>query len=80
MKKKKKCQINNSTFFSQAFGIMQMEGIRGLHGWQWIFILESIPTLVLAFVAYFCLPDFPENSKCRKKRDSTIIVNILGHI
>lgn len=50
---------------------MQMEGVRGLHGWQWIFILESIPTLLFAFVSYFYLPDFPENSKCmlRKTED-----------
>jgi predicted MFS family arabinose efflux permease len=44
---------------------MQMDGIRGLHGWQWIFILEAIPTLLLAFAAYAYLPDFPENSKCK---------------
>jgi MFS family permease len=44
---------------------MQMDGINGLHGWQWIFIIEAIPTLVLAIVAYFFLPDFPENSKCK---------------
>lgn len=39
--------------------------MQNLHGWQWIFILEAIPTLVFAFVAYFYLPDFPENSKCK---------------
>lgn len=43
---------------------MQMDGIRGLHGWQWIFIIEALPTLILAFISYFFLPDFPENSKC----------------
>ena len=44
---------------------MQMEGIRGLHGWQWIFIIEAIPTLIFAFTTYFVLPDFPETkSKC----------------
>lgn len=44
---------------------MQMDGIQNLHGWQWIFIIEAIPTLILAFVAYLYLPDFPENSKCK---------------
>lgn len=46
---------------------MQMDGIGNLHGWQWIFILEAIPTLILSFVTYFYLPDFPENSKCKSK-------------
>lgn len=44
---------------------MQMDGINGLHGWQWIFIIEAIPTLLLSIAAYFFLPDFPENSKCK---------------
>lgn len=42
-----------------------MDGVGGLHGWQWIFIIEAIPTLLLAFAAYALLPDFPENSKCK---------------
>lgn len=44
---------------------MQMDGLSGLRGWQWIFIIEAIPTLILAFAAYMFLPDFPENSKCK---------------
>lgn len=43
---------------------MQMDGLSGLRGWQWIFIIEAIPTLLLSFAAYYFLPDFPENSKC----------------
>jgi predicted MFS family arabinose efflux permease len=43
---------------------MQMDGLGGLRGWQWIFIIEAIPTLLLSAAAYFFLPDFPENSKC----------------
>lgn len=48
-----------------AYGIQQMEGLQHLHGWQWIFILEGLPTLLLAAAAYFVLPDFPENAKCK---------------
>lgn len=44
---------------------MQMDGLQGLTGWQWIFIIEAIPTLLLSFAAYYFLPDFPENSKCK---------------
>ncbi|GAA5812716.1 hypothetical protein MFLAVUS_006174 [Mucor flavus] len=60
-----------------AYGIMQMDGIQNLHGWQWIFIIEAIPTLVLAFVAYLYLPDFPENSKFINEREREIIVHRL---
>ncbi|KAH8552660.1 major facilitator superfamily domain-containing protein [Umbelopsis sp. PMI_123] len=60
-----------------AYGIMQMEGLRNLHGWQWIFILEGLPTLLLAFAAYFVLPDFPENSKFLNERERELVVRRL---
>ncbi|CDS09767.1 hypothetical protein LRAMOSA02444 [Lichtheimia ramosa] len=47
-----------------AYGIMYMDGIQGLHGWQWIFILEALPTLCLTIVTFFYLPDYPETSTC----------------
>ena len=42
---------------------MRMDGLRGLRGWQWIFLIESIPTMVLACLTYFVLPGLPETSK-----------------
>jgi len=31
-----------------AFAIEKMEGIGGLHGWQWIFCLEGLATMLVA--------------------------------
>ncbi|KAJ8453923.1 hypothetical protein ONZ45_g19511 [Pleurotus djamor] len=42
-----------------AFGIEHMEGIGGLYGWQWIFCLEGIVTILAAFLTYFFLYDYP---------------------
>ncbi len=33
----------------------------GLHGWQWMFLLEAIPTIVLGFVVLRFLPDRPSD-------------------
>lgn len=44
---------------------MYMDGLQGLSGWQWIFIIEAIPPLVLAFTTYFVLPDYPGSSHCK---------------
>ncbi|KAI8148988.1 major facilitator superfamily domain-containing protein [Fennellomyces sp. T-0311] len=57
-----------------AYGIMHMDGLRGLHGWQWIFIIEAIPTLVLGALTYFVLPDYPEKAKFLNEREREIIV------
>lgn len=46
-----------------AFGIGKMKGVAGLHGWQWIFILEGIATVVVAFIAFFFVHDFPETAR-----------------
>lgn len=42
-----------------AFGIEKMEGIGGLEGWRWIFILEGIITVLVGFTLHWALPDSP---------------------
>ena len=43
--------------------ILDMDGIGGLHGWQWLFILEAVPSLLLTFVVLFYLPDGPKDAR-----------------
>ncbi|KAH8677255.1 major facilitator superfamily domain-containing protein [Ilyonectria robusta] len=45
-----------------AFGIAKMDGVGGLEGWRWIFILEGIVTVLVAILAFFVLYDFPETA------------------
>ena len=40
-----------------AYGIGQMDGVAGMHGWRWIMIIEGIPTVLLGVVAFFLLPN-----------------------
>lgn len=46
-----------------ASGINYMDGIHGQAGWQWIFILEGLATVVVGAVAFFVVPNFPEDAK-----------------
>ena len=39
-----------------------MQGVAGLAGWQWLFILEGIPSVLLGFSALFLLPDGPRDA------------------
>ncbi|HVE06302.1 MAG TPA: MFS transporter [Paraburkholderia sp.] len=43
--------------------LMQLGGIGGLRGWQWMFLLEGVPTVVAGIVLYFKLPDRPSSVK-----------------
>lgn len=66
-------QLRQALFFSAAsvagafsgllaFGIAKMDGVGGLEGWRWIFLLEGMATVVVAVGAYFALWDFPETA------------------
>ena len=42
--------------------ILGMDGIWGLRGWQWLFICEGIPTVLLGLIVMFYLTDGPEKA------------------
>ncbi|RPA99625.1 MFS general substrate transporter [Choiromyces venosus 120613-1] len=50
-----------------AYGLIQMNGIQGLSGWRWIFIIEGVITVAVAILAYFIIVDFPDKLLQRGK-------------
>jgi MFS transporter, ACS family, tartrate transporter len=46
---------------STAF--LQMDGIWGLHGWQWMFIGEGLPTAVIGVTVLFFLTERPSEAR-----------------
>jgi ACS family tartrate transporter-like MFS transporter len=50
--------------------ILNMNGIAGLHGWQWLFLIEGLPSCLLGFVVLAWLPNGPQDAKwltCQEK-------------
>src|SRR4029079_3773380 len=43
--------------------LLEMHGLLGLAGWQWIFLIEALPALVLGVVVLFYMTDRPEKAK-----------------
>ncbi len=43
--------------------LLQMDGFAGLRGWQWLFILEGIPTVLLGFVCLALLTNKPAEAR-----------------
>lgn len=39
--------------------LLQLDGLLGLHGWQWLYILEGVPAAVLPIAVLTLLPDNP---------------------
>jgi MFS transporter, ACS family, tartrate transporter len=42
--------------------ILDMEGVGGLHGWQWTFLIEAVPALLMTFAVLYYLTDRPEGA------------------
>ncbi|MFE6734449.1 MFS transporter [Microbacterium sp. NPDC057650] len=40
-----------------------MDGVAGLASWQWVFIIEGIPSIILGIVTFFYLTDRPKHAK-----------------
>ncbi|KAK1701643.1 high-affinity nicotinic acid transporter [Colletotrichum lupini] len=43
-----------------AYAISFMNGVGGLSGWRWLFILEGIPAIFCGIYTFFFLPNYPE--------------------
>ncbi|CAI1731117.1 MFS transporter [Serratia fonticola] len=58
--------------------LLMLDGLGGLHGWQWMFIVEGLPAVLLAFYVYAVLPNKPRDAKWLTKTDIEYIENKLA--
>src|SRR3954447_13455798 len=43
--------------------LLGMDGVGGMHGWQWLFIVEAVPAIILSVVVFFYLTDRPADAR-----------------
>jgi MFS family permease len=43
--------------------ILLLDGVGGIAGWRWVFIIEGIPAIALAIYIFFALPSTPAKAK-----------------
>lgn len=46
-----------------ASGILQLDGVRGIAGWQWLFLLEGVVTTAVGFLLLLFLPGSPDKPR-----------------
>ncbi|KAH9217344.1 major facilitator superfamily domain-containing protein [Leptodontidium sp. 2 PMI_412] len=54
-------QLGNAFGGLLAIGILKLDGVHGIHGWRWLFIIEGVATVGLAILFVFILPNSPKN-------------------
>jgi ACS family tartrate transporter-like MFS transporter len=57
--------------------IMLMDQMGGLKGWQWLFLLQGMPAILLGILVYFVLPDKPEHVKWLSAEEKQTLENDL---
>lgn len=43
--------------------LLGLDGLLGLAGWQWLFLLEGLPSVVVGFAVLWLLPDRPRDAR-----------------
>ncbi len=58
--------------------LLEMDGIMGMHGWQWLFILEAVPALVLGAVVLVYMTDRPRDAAWLKEDERAWLVKTMN--
>ncbi|WP_289997545.1 4-hydroxyphenylacetate permease [Photorhabdus laumondii] len=67
-------------FGSLASGyILEMDGLMNLHGWQWLFLLEGFPSVLLGIVVWFYLDDSPKRAKWLTDEDKKCLQEMMDN-
>ncbi|KAH6704245.1 major facilitator superfamily domain-containing protein [Leptodontidium sp. MPI-SDFR-AT-0119] len=62
-----------------AYAIEKMDGLSGLAGWKWIFILEGLLPVIVSFSLYFILPDNPQTASFLTPEEREFVVNRIAY-
>jgi len=58
--------------------LLGLDGVAGLKGWQWMFIIEAIPALIMAVAVFFYLTDRPRDAHWLAEDERNWLVNRLS--
>ncbi|KAL3467671.1 major facilitator superfamily domain-containing protein [Aspergillus heterothallicus] len=56
-----------------------LDGVAGLEGWRWLFLIEGLCTVVVSLGAYKFLFNFPENTKGFSDDERRLLINRLAY-
>jgi ACS family tartrate transporter-like MFS transporter len=58
--------------------ILEIDGILGLRGWQWLFLIEGAPAALLSFAVLKWLPDGPADASWLSEDEKAVIAHRLA--
>jgi sugar phosphate permease len=61
-----------------TFIMTSLDGANGLAGWQWMFLLEGLPCVILAVVVWLSLDDTPSRAKWLSTEEKSLLENDIA--
>jgi MFS transporter, ACS family, tartrate transporter len=58
--------------------LLEMHGMFGFSGWQWMFFVEAVPAVILGVVVLFYMTDRPEKAKWLRDDERRWLVNTMN--
>jgi MFS family permease len=58
--------------------LSSISGMYGLKGWQWLFLLEGIPSVIVGLLVYYVLDDNPDKAKWLTADERNLLVQRLA--
>lgn len=59
--------------------LLKLDGWHGLPGWQWLFLIEGIPSILLGFVVLKLMPDRPDQAPWLTGEEKSWLAARLAH-
>jgi ACS family tartrate transporter-like MFS transporter len=58
--------------------LLKLEGVLGLHGWQWLFLIEGLPAVIFGVLALRVLTDRPELATWLPPEDRSWLSGVMA--
>lgn len=67
-------QVGNAFGGLFAAAILQLDGVHGIRGWRWLFIIEGSATVGIGVICSLVMPEFPHNSRILSEEQRALAV------
>jgi MFS family permease len=62
-----------------GFILKYFDGFRGLHGWQWLFLVQGLPAIILGLLVFLLLKDKPDQASWLSKDEKAVLDDAFQH-
>ncbi|KAB5625414.1 MFS transporter [Pseudomonas putida] len=59
--------------------LSRMDGVNGWTGWQWMFVIEAIPTVVLGAAVFFVLSNRPSEATWLSQNEKAVVADVIAN-